>query len=141
MDDPDLPVLFSFVHTARTNDLMALYRDAGWWDKACEQHPEFLSHVVQNSALFAGAFLGKKMIGMGRALSDLVSDAYIQDVTVLKQYRGKGIGKKIIEKLIMGLQDRGVDWIGLIAEPGTGSFYEKMGFTRLTGHIPYRLKD
>ncbi len=121
--------------------MMALYKDAGWWDAACEKHPQFLAHVVQNSALFAGAFSGKKMIGMGRALSDLVSDAYIQDVTVLQQYRGRGIGKKIIEKLILGLQGHGVDWIGLIAEPGTGSFYENMGFYKLTGHIPYRLKD
>jgi aralkylamine N-acetyltransferase len=42
-------------------------------------------------------FVEKKMIGMGRALSDLTSDAYIQDVTVLKAFRGKGIGKKLFK--------------------------------------------
>lgn len=141
MDDPDSPVKVHFLKTADSDALKALYQDAGWWDEACERHPEFLSQVVSKSALFVGAFCEKKMIGMGRALSDLTSDAYIQDVTVLKAFRGKGIGKKIITRLIAGLKDRGVDWIGLIGEPDTRSFYENLGFKEMTGHIPYRLKD
>ncbi len=136
-----MPVTVQFLKTADPDALKTLYMDAGWWDEACERHPEFLSRVVQNSALFAGAFLDQKMIGMGRALSDLVSDAYIQDVTVLRAFRGKKIGKMIITKLIDGLKDRGVDWIGLIGEPDTRSFYEKLGFKEMPGHIPYRLKD
>lgn len=140
-DDPALSVSLAFVKTAEKNALTALYKDAGWWDESCENHPGFLDHVVANSAVFVGAFCEKKMIGMGRALSDLTSDAYIQDVTVLQKYRGKGIGKKIIKKLITGLKDHGVDWIGLIGEPNTRSFYENLGFEELSGHIPYRLKD
>jgi spermidine synthase len=120
---------------------MTLYKDAGWWDQACERHPEFVSRVVPESALFVGAFHQKKMIGMGRALSDLVSDAYIQDVAVLRQYRGHGIGGQIIRTLITGLKEHGVDWIGLIGEPGTGRFYESLGFRPMPGHTPYRLKD
>ena len=56
---------------------------------------------------------------MGRAISDLVSDAYIQDVTVLKEYRGKGIGKIIIQTLVEELKTKGVEWIGLVAATGT----------------------
>jgi aralkylamine N-acetyltransferase len=141
MDDPDLPVKVHFLETANVKELKSLYMDAGWWDEACERHPEFLSRVVPNSALFAGAFWDQKMIGMGRALSDLVSDAYIQDVTVLRAFRGKGIGKTIITRLIAGLKDRGVDWIGLIGEPDTRLFYENLGFKEMPGHIPFRLKD
>jgi spermidine synthase len=129
------------LQTADTRDLMVLYKDAGWWDQACEQHPEFLSRVVPDSALFVGAFCRKKMVGMGRALSDLVSDAYIQDVVVLKQFRGRGVGRQIIQTLITGLKEHGVDWIGLIGEPGTGRFYESLGFRPMPGHRPYRLKD
>jgi spermidine synthase len=142
MDDTDLcPVSCRFLQTADTRDLMVLYKDAGWWDQACEQHPEFLSRVVPDSALFVGAFCRKKMVGMGRALSDLVSDAYIQDVVVLKQFRGRGVGRQIIQTLITGLKEHGVDWIGLIGEPGTGRFYESLGFRPMPGHRPYRLKD
>jgi spermidine synthase len=81
------------------------------------------------------------MIGMGRALSDLSSDAYIQDVVVLRDYRGQGIGRQIIRTLITGLRAHGVDWIGLIGEPGTHRFYESLGFWPMSGHTPYRLKD
>jgi spermidine synthase len=72
---------------------------------------------------------------------DLVSDAYIQDVVVLRQFRGCGIGGQIIQTLINGLKKNGVDWIGLIGEPGTGRFYESLGFRPMAGHTPYRLKD
>ena len=130
-----------FLKSADKGELMQLYKDAGWWDQACEQHPEFLSRVVPDSALFVGAFYQTTMIGMGRALSDLISDAYIQDVVVLKKFRGIGVGRKIIHTLITGLKEHGVDWIGLIGEPGTHRFYDSLGFRPMPGYTPYRLKD
>ncbi|MDT8378050.1 MAG: GNAT family N-acetyltransferase [Desulfotignum sp.] len=142
MDETDVThVSYRILQVADTRDLMALYKDAGWWDQACERHPEFLTRIVAQSALFVGAFDLTRMIGMGRALSDLISDAYIQDVVVLHSYRGRGIGRHIIQTLITGLKGHGVDWIGLIGEPGTGSFYQSLGFRPMPGHTPYRLKD
>jgi len=129
------------IKIACLDDLLALYIDAGWLPKNYGESTDFLSHIVTDSALFAGAFLNKKMIGMGRALSDMASDAYIQDVAVLKEFQGRGIGKKIIQILITELQKNGVDWIGLIAQPGTSSFYEDLGFQVLEGHVPLKLKD
>lgn len=132
---------FRQVHSAAIDDMIRLYRDAGWWDRNCEQNPGFLKGVVSGSACFVGAFDGDTMIGMGRALSDGVSDAYIQDVVVLQAYRGKGIGREIISALVRALQSKGVDWIGLIGEPGTSAFYEKLGFSPMKNHIPYKYRD
>ena len=123
------------------NELKILYKDAGWWDDSFEKNPEALQLIVQNSALFAGAFFKKKLIGMGRALSDKASDAYIQDVAVLTPYRSRGIGGKIIRLLVAQLKRQGVDWIGLVAQPGTQDFYEALGFEVLTGHTPLKYKD
>lgn len=122
-------------------DLAQLYREAGWLKPSESDDLAFLKTVIQNSAVFVGVFYNEKMIGMGRALSDLSSDAYIQDVTVLKAYRGNGIGKKIIQLLIRALKEKHVDWIGLIAEPGTQSFYDKIGFVPLKGYIPLKYED
>ncbi len=122
-------------------DLTALYRSAGWWNASFDQNPEFLKSIVADSALFAGAFFKDKMIGMGRALSDKASDAYIQDVAVLEKFRSNGIGKRIIMLLVKRLKAYHIDWIGLIARPGTSSFYEKLGFERLDGYIPLKYKD
>ncbi len=133
-------IKIKIIRKAPENDLKQLYEQAGWWESPPEGEYDFLKEVVKNCAFFAGAFDGKKMIGMGRALSDLVSDAYIQDVTVLKPYRGMGIGRGIIQMLIKELKQKGVDWIGLIAEPGTSAFYENLGFKSMTGHIPLKYK-
>jgi len=137
----EIPIEIKLIKTASMDALVSLYKDAGWWEDGYGESPEFLKGIVAHSALFAGAFVNKQMIGMGRALSDLTSDAYIQDVAVLKEFRGRGIGKKIIRALIAGLKECGVDWIALVAEPGTTEFYENLGFQLLEGHVPLKLKD
>jgi len=119
---------------------VALYQDAGWWQDDYKITDDFLRLIPERSALFAGAFLKKKLIGMGRALSDLCSDAYIQDVVVLSDYQKCGVGSMIVRFLIDELKKKGVDWIGLIGEPGTGSFYENLGFRQMKDYIPFKLE-
>lgn len=134
-------IIIKPVQSAPRDDLVCLYKEAGWWDDSWGSHPEFLDSIAQDSSVFVGAFLKKELIGMGRALSDLSSDAYIQDVTVKKEFRGKGIGKKIIKTLIKQLKKNGVDWIGLVAQPGTSSFYKSLGFEVLKEHVPLKYRD
>ncbi len=128
------------VRTVPVDQLQALYQDAGWWQDDYKITDDFLRRIPENSALFAGAFLEKKLIGMGRALSDLCSDAYIQDVVVLSAHQKCGIGALIVTFLIKELKKRGVDWIGLIGEPGTRAFYENLGFRQMTDYIPFKLE-
>jgi len=71
---------------------------------------------------------------MGRAISDGISDAYLQDVAVLSPYRNQGIGQKIVEKLVEICQNSGIDWIGLVAQPGTFSLYHRCGFQMMENH-------
>ena len=128
------------IHSADTEDVVRLYKAAGWWEKHYVAEA-FIPPMVKNSACFAGAFDGEHMVGMGRAVSDNVSDAYIQDIVVLPEYRGQGIGGKIVKVLISELKARGVDWIGLVGEPGTGEFYARLGFKPLKGFIPMKLDE
>jgi len=119
------------------DQIIRLYKEAGWWKPENDRQPEFVDRIAGNSYYFVGAFSDRRMIGMGRVLSDGVSDAYIQDVTVLRTYRGRGIGQKIIKALIRKLQADRVEWIGLIGEPGTGDFYKKLGFTVMKDAVPF----
>jgi len=134
-------IKIKIIQDAPEKDLIQLYKESGWWDPSTDTDKKILKNIVKNSALFAGAFDGKRMVGMGRALSDQASDAYIQDIYVLKSHRGKGTGRKIIKVLIDVLKKKGVDWIGLIAEPGTLKFYEHLGFEPLKGHLPLKYKE
>ena len=121
-------------------ELVNLYKGAGWWEEETDE-VSFLGDLVTNSFCFVGAFHNGKMIGMGRSISDGVSDAYIQDVTVLPEYRNKGIGSKIINSIVSYLLEKDLKWIGLIGEPGTGSFYRSLGFAEMKDYIPMLLKQ
>jgi spermidine synthase len=124
------------------NDFIALYKDAGWWKCEYNKDLSFIDQVVNGSFLFAAAFDDNgQMVGMGRVLSDGCSDAYIQDVVVLKKHRRTGIGKLIITFLINELKGCGVDWIGLIGEPGTEKFYSGLGFKTMPEYLPMKFSD
>jgi ribosomal protein S18 acetylase RimI-like enzyme len=77
---------------------------------------------------------------MGRILSDGVSDAYIQDLVVLPEYRGRGIGKELVQRLVAHCRKANLTWIALVAEPGTEGFYQSLGFTSMIGYVPMRLE-
>jgi len=129
-------VAVRIVRRVNHREVVKLYREAGWWKP---EYPAGASHIhslVRNSFCFAGAFCKKRMVGMGRSLSDGMGDAYIQDVTVLNEFRGKGIGKKIILTILDCLRRRRIDWIGLIAEPGSERLYEELGFKVLKNYTP-----
>jgi spermidine synthase len=108
-----------------------LYSVADWISDG--EDCNFITRAVAGSFLAAAVFEGEKLIGMGRVLSDGVSDAYIQDVVVHPDFRGKGIGGKIVMFLVSELEAHGVDWIALVGEPGTESFYARLGFEAKKG--------
>lgn len=111
------------------------YRHEGWWTKELDD-PDQVRGIIAGSHLFIVAEQDHRIIGMGRALSDRRSDAYIQDVTVGKQYRGRGIGTAIIRELVRRLRSDGIEWIGLIAERGSHGFYTRLGFKQMPNSIP-----
>lgn len=124
------------------NEVIRLYKDAGWWEPEYDENLAFIEHIAVDSFLFAGVFdNNNQLVGMGRVLSDGYSDAYIQDVVVLSSYRKQGLGREIIRFLISELKKHGIDWIGLIAEPGTSDFYENLGFKVMKDHVPMKLDN
>ncbi len=125
---------------AKREDIIMLYKDAGWWSPSFARNLSFINKIVSDSCCFAAAYQDGKMIGMGRAISDGCSDAYIQDVVVLKKFRGNGVGADIIRTIVKYLQKKNIDWIGLVGQPGTEKFYKRLGFRRMNGHIPMKLK-
>lgn len=118
--------------------LSALYRQAGW--VAPEEDCEFIRRVTADSTVFLAVYDHERIIGMGRAISDGVSDAYIQDVAVLKDYRRQGIGGEIVRRIVAALEAKNIDWIALVGEPGTESFYRGLGFAAKPGFTLWKLE-
>ena len=115
--------------------IVDLYRAAGWWWEEGE-HLDFALKLIRGSFCFYVAELDREIVGIGRAISDGVSDAYIQDVTVVRDLRGQGIGTAILRSIIADLRRQNIDWIGLIAEQGSHPFYEKLGLTAMINAVP-----
>lgn len=121
---------FNFLDTPtddQIRQMIDLYRQEGWWGAKADDEA-LLRRLVAGSHCFLVVQEGPTLVAMGRAISDRVSDAYIQDVVVATPYKGRGIGTRVVERLAARLRADGLGWIGLIAERGSHHFYERLGF-------------
>ena len=120
--------------------IVSLYQAENWWTEGPD-NPDLVARIVSGSHCFLAASVGGKIIGMGRAISDGTSDAYIQDVTVDDRFRGENIGSEIVKKLVRRLLHDGLSWIGLIAERNSHRFYEHLGFKAMPDATPLVMTD
>jgi N-acetylglutamate synthase-like GNAT family acetyltransferase len=134
-------ITIRFVQSWNEGEIENLYRAGGWWKEEYDQKE--LPRLIRGSFLFAIA-VDKKTghaVGMGRVISDGVSDGYIQDLVVLPEYRKTGIGARIVSTLVKKCVEQGISWIGLIAEPDTEKFYQPFGFQPMEGHVPLKYRS
>ena len=110
-------------------DYLRLRESTGWGNQPHEQQVEA---GLKNTLLSVTAVYNGKVIGMGRLVGDMYMICYIQEVVVLPEYQGKGIGKAIIDKLLAFISDNAMPntyvTAGLFAAKGKEGLYEKFGF-------------
>jgi ribosomal protein S18 acetylase RimI-like enzyme len=131
-------IIIKFVDDWDENEIIDLYKAGNWWnDKYDSSSIKFL---IKGSYKFAVVIEKNegRAIGMGRLISDGVSDAYIQDLIIIDDYRGLGFGKKLVNFLLEHCISKGINWIGLISEPGQDVFYSDLGFYKMKNHVPMR---
>jgi ribosomal protein S18 acetylase RimI-like enzyme len=129
------------VDSWRKAEIVNLYKSAGWWKNYYDSSK--IDFMIKGSFAFAVAVEKNldKAIGMGRVISDGVSDAYIQDIVVLPEFRDVGIGKMLVKTLLDFCNSKKLLWIGLIAEPGQSAFYSSMNFKILKNYTPMKYKN
>jgi ribosomal protein S18 acetylase RimI-like enzyme len=121
--------------------IMALYQMADWWGKEDGERGDLVRRLVLGSHCFLVVVEDDTIVGMGRAISDGVNDAYIQDVTVIPRLRHQDIGTRIVEAIVQRLHQDGLRWIGLIAADHSHEFYKKLGFMVMPFSTPMLLKE
>lgn len=84
--------------------------------------------MVKNSNLMVTAWLGDKLIGIARSMTDFHYACYLSDLAVHKNYQNKGVGKKLqtVTQERLGPQCKLI----LVAAPAANSYYEHLGFTK-----------
>ncbi len=73
-----------------------------------------------------GAWHEDRLIGFTRALTDGRYRAYVEDVIIDPEYRGRRIGERMVAKLLEALED--IQIVSLFCEPERVAFYGRNGF-------------
>jgi ribosomal protein S18 acetylase RimI-like enzyme len=115
-------------------DFDAIHRflsEQSYWAKGVS--PETVRKAFAHSLPFGG-FLGTRQVAFGRAVTDMATFAYLRDITVLPEFRGRGHGKTMVEAMLARLKAEGVPAI-MLGTADAHSLYGKFGF-RLVGDSP-----
>ena len=131
-------IKIQLVNSWSEDEIVNLYKSAGWWKDY--YNPSKINDMIKGSFAFAVAVNKKsdKAVGMGRVISDGISDAYIQDIVVLPEFQDTGIGKQIVKMLLEFCLSKKIVWVGLIAEPNQSGFYSNIGFKILKDYTPMK---
>jgi GNAT superfamily N-acetyltransferase len=90
---------------------------------------EMIARTLNFSLVF-GVYDGSKMIGMARVVSDYTTFAWLCDVFILEEYRGRGLSKWLLETVLAHPDLQGLRRFVLMSRDARG-LYAKYGFDAL----------
>ena len=85
--------------------------------------------AIENSICF-GVYQGDRQIGFARVVSDMATFAYLGDVFILDEFRGRGLGKMLMKAVLEYPELQGLRrWV--LATRDAHGLYEQFGFAAL----------
>jgi predicted N-acetyltransferase YhbS len=85
-----------------------------------------IERLVRQSARVIGAYIGNEQVGFARVVSDGSSMAWLGDVFVLTEHRGRGLGEELVREAVEHPEHRDVAWF--LSTRDAHSLYAKFGF-------------
>ena len=119
---------FRLVRRLPTVVEMKAFHAAVGWDNV----DDAATAIALRNTLFGCVVLhSNKTIGCGRVIGDGGLYFYIQDIVVLPEYQGRGVGKMIMNEVMdfIAQTARPNAFIGLMSAKDKAGFYVKFGFT------------
>jgi GNAT superfamily N-acetyltransferase len=103
-----------------------LSEESYWANKRTREQTET---AIKNSLPF-GVYSGENQIGFARVVTDYATFAYLGDVYILEEFRGRGLSKWLMQTIVDHPDLQGFRrWI--LATRDAHTLYEKYGFTPL----------
>ena len=87
---------------------------------------ETQDRLIDEASRVVGLYDGNRQIGFCRAFTDGLAAAYLADVYVLEEYRGRGLGEELVREMVENGPDAGVKW--LLHTTDMHPLYRKFGF-------------
>lgn len=107
------------------DQLQALFKLGAFW--AENRKAEDLSIAIANSEPVISVWDAGQLIGFARATSDGIYRANIWDVVIHPDYRGAGLGRKLVETVLSHPRMSRVERVYLMTTHQQ-RFYERIGF-------------
>lgn len=117
---------------AALDDALALLHDTHWGGGLTR---DVLARAARNSVCFVLTSRGR-VTGFARAVSDLATYAYLTDVVIAPEARGRGLGRWLVACILAHPALQGLRRVALLTRDAPG-LYEGLGFTRGAGERTY----
>lgn len=114
------------INESYLSQIKSLYEESGW--SAYLADDEKLSRAIKNSLLTLGYMDGDELLGFVRCVGDAEHVVLVQDLIVKKDYRRKGLAKKLMKELFEKYKD--VRWIQVNTDSEdevANAFYKAIG--------------
>jgi GNAT superfamily N-acetyltransferase len=95
-----------------------------YWGRGRERG--VVERAVSGSTRVVGLYSDAEQVGFARAVSDRATVAYLADVYVLPDYRGRGLGLELVREIVDGSSFPDVCWMLNTAD--AQALYAKIGF-------------
>jgi GNAT superfamily N-acetyltransferase len=82
--------------------------------------------LIDEAWRVVGLYDGERQVGFARAATDGVSFVYLADVYVLDEYRGRGLGERLVRFMVEDSEYANVRWI--LHTTNMHPLYRKLGF-------------
>lgn len=108
----------------QAEEVIRLLRQSYW---AAERSEQSIRKSIQHSLCF-GAYLAdtKQQIAFGRVLTDYAVNYYLCDVIVDTAYRGRGVGRALVEGIFFDARLKNLK--GILSSRDARGLYEKYDF-------------
>jgi ribosomal protein S18 acetylase RimI-like enzyme len=98
---------------------------------------EVVERLVREATRVVGLYREDRQVGFARVVSDGEVFAYLADVYVLPEFRGRGLGLEIVREAVDGGPQRELRW--LLGTADANELYEKLGFGPVSSIMMERL--
>ena len=119
----------NFKETAPDSRVYARLFETTGWNDSYQVDELGLGTAISNSWFTLSVYNDEnELVGFGRVVSDGVLYAFICDMIVAPAHQNRGIGSKILKKLIQQCKKAGIRVLWLFAAADKSGFYQKHGF-------------